>query len=226
MLKPKRKTFRKEMERDPFLDSLLSAKSFIDQNKKRYIKIFGFGITAMLVFLLYLQNQVSNQDAAESLLSKGMMYLEQGDEQNAMIHFQNLVDEYGSTSAGETAGYYIGRIHFDQSEFELAQPYFENFISDGKNRLLKGTASQVLANIYLKKGELVKAIDYQKKAVKNAFSDVESANASIRLAKLYKNNGKIEEAAKILNGLLDEHKSNFEVHQRIDEALGQTGIIN
>ena len=220
MLKPKRKTFRKEMERDPFLDSILSAKSFIDKNKKRYIKIIGLGIAAVLVFMLYSQNQVSHQDAAESTLSKGMMYLDHGDEQNAMIHLQEVVDEFSSTSAGKTAGYYIGKIHYDRENYNLAQPYFENYVSNGDNILLIGAASQAMVNIFLSNGNIEDAIRYQKRAIDKANSKVEGAFASIRLAEIYINDNNPLEGEAILNNLLTDYEGNFEVRQKIDQVFG------
>ncbi len=220
MLKPKRKDFRKEIEQDPFLESVFSFKSHLENNKQKYFKIVGGIFAVVLIVVLFTRSQASNRDAAEAILSKGMIYVELGDDQNAMIHLQEVVDEYSSTSAGKTAGYYIGRIHYDREDYNLAQPYFENYVSSGDNILLIGAASQALVDIFLNSGNVEEAIRYQKRAIEEANSKVASAFASVRLAEIYANDGNHSKAESILNNLLKDYEDHFEVRQKIDQVFG------
>ena len=41
-----------------------------------------------------------------------MVYVDLGDNDNAMIYLQEVIDEYGNTDAGLNANYYLGQIYF------------------------------------------------------------------------------------------------------------------
>ena len=107
MLKPKRKITKKEIQRDPFIESIFSFKEHINQKKSIYTKAI-IGVFAVFILgYLYTNNQYSNLDAAENLMSKAMVYIDLGDNDNAMIYLQEVIDEYGNTDMGLNANYYL-----------------------------------------------------------------------------------------------------------------------
>ena len=75
MLKPKRKLLRKEIERDQFLESVFSFKSHFEIHKQLYIKITVGIFAAILIITFFTRSQASRHNAAEAILSKGMMYV-------------------------------------------------------------------------------------------------------------------------------------------------------
>ena len=158
MLKPKRKILRKEIQRDPFLDSLFSFKTHFLDYKQLYTRItIGF-IALVIVGTFILRSKASNYNSAELMLSKGMIYVEQGDNQNAIIHLQEVVDEFANTIHGENASYYLGKIHYDRGDYDLALPYFEEYANEGENILLLGASFQALVEIFKSKSNLEDAI--------------------------------------------------------------------
>ena len=50
MLKPQRKITRKEIKRDPFLETIDKIEYNFEQNKKTYLKI-ALGIIAVIIFV-------------------------------------------------------------------------------------------------------------------------------------------------------------------------------
>ena len=71
MLKPKRKILRKEIQRDPFLESLFSFKTHFLDYKQLYTRItIGF-IFLVIVGTFIIRSKASNYNSAELLLSKG-----------------------------------------------------------------------------------------------------------------------------------------------------------
>ena len=221
MLKPKREILRKEIKKDPFLEGVFSAKTHFETNKQRYYKIVASVAVIFLIATIFIRSQNTNREVAESILSKGMHYVEKGDHQNAMIYFQEAVDEYGSTHAGHIAGYYIGRIHYDRGDYNLAQPHLESYVSEGNNILLIGAACQALVNVHMTNGNIKEAISYQKRAIDNAASKIESAFASVKLAELYINEGNLSDSELQLNSLLKDHQDHFELQQKVNELYGQ-----
>ena len=125
MLKPKRKITRKEIEKDPFLEGIFSLKQHLENKKQQYLKIGGAVIAVILIVFFVNRNSVTNQDEADYGVGIGMVYLNKGDYQNAIMQFQQIVDEYSNTDAGYNATFYIGKIHFDRGNCDLALPHFE-----------------------------------------------------------------------------------------------------
>ena len=144
MLKPKRKITSKELKKDAFLESIYSIKQHFDEKKPQYLKI---GLSVGVVFLigfLYNSNSVTNENDADYGLSIGMVYLNQGDYQNAIMQFQQIVDEYSNTNSGYDASFHIGKIHFERGNYDLALPHFERYASGSKNNFILIIPSKLL----------------------------------------------------------------------------------
>ena len=220
MLKPKRKITSKELKKDPFLESIYSIKQHFDEKKPQYLKI---GLSVVVVFLvgfLYNSNSVTNENEADYGLSIGMVYLNQGDYQNAIMQFQQIVDEYSSTNSGYDASFHIGKIHFERGNYDLALPHFERYASGSKNNFILSSAYESLSAIYEDKNNLDDAISYQKKSINKSISELGNAYSKLRLAKLYILNNDKEKAIKVMDEVIENHKDNFEIKKEYDFLYG------
>ena len=223
MLKPKRKILKKEIKRDPFLESIFSIKTHFTEKKQYYTRII---LTVLAVFIMgsfYLKSQDTNRESAENILSKAMVFLALNDEDNAMIHLQEVIDEFGSTVAGRNASFYLGRIYLDKGEYDLALPYFEKYAAKGRNPILTGSVYQAMVNIYRSKQDLSNAIKFQKMCIKHSNSKEEKAWASLALADLSLANGDKVTASELVKRILADFKNNNGIKQRADEITGRIG---
>ena len=223
MLKPKRKISKKEIKRDPFLESIFSIKTHFTDKKQRYTRIILAVLAVFIIGSFYLKSQDTNMDSAENILSKAMVFLALNDEDNAMIHLQEVIDEYGSTVAGRNASFYLGRIYLDKGEYDLALPYFEKYASNGRNPILTGSVYQAIVNIYRSKQDLSNAIKFQKMCIKHSNSKEEKAWASLTLADLSLANGDKVTASELVKRILADFKNNNGIKQRADEITGRIG---
>jgi tetratricopeptide (TPR) repeat protein len=223
MLKPKRKISKKEIKRDPFLESIFSIKTHFTDKKQRYTRIILAVLAVFIIGSFYLKSQDTNMDSAENILSKAMVFLALNDEDNAMIHLQEVIDEYGSTVAGRNASFYLGRIYLDKGEYDLALPYFEKYASNGRNPILTGSVYQAIVNIYRSKQDLSNAIKFQKMCIKHSNSKEEKAWASLTLADLSLANGDKVTASELVKSILADFKNNNGIKQRADEITGRIG---
>jgi len=223
MLKPKRKISKKEIKRDPFLESIFSIKTHFTDKKQRYTRIILAVLAVSIIGFFYLKSQDTNMDSAENILSKAMVFLALNDEDNAMIHLQEVIDEYGSTVAGRNASFYLGRIYLDKGEYDLALPYFEKYASNGRNPILTGSVYQAIVNIYRSKQDLSNAIKFQKMCIKHSNSKEEKAWASLTLADLSLANGDKVTASELVKSILADFKNNNGIKQRADEITGRIG---
>ncbi|MEA1882854.1 MAG: hypothetical protein U9N31_10715 [Candidatus Marinimicrobia bacterium] len=221
MLKPKRKITKKEIKHDPFLESIFSFKEHLNEKKQLYTRsVIGF-LAVILLVLFYTNNQSVNREAAENIFSKAMVYIGLDDNENAMIHLREVIDEYGSTSAGKDASYYLGRIYFDKNEYEMALPHFERYANKGNNPLFYGSTYQALVEIYKSNNDITKAIKYQRMSRENANSKEEGAWAALGLAELSLAIGNKQDALKLVNDVLADFEDNFELKQKADEVMGK-----
>ena len=223
MLKPKRKITSKELKKDPFLDSIYSIKQRFDEKKPQYLKIALSVVVLFLIGFLYNSNSVTNENEADYGLSIGMVYLNQGDYQNAIMQFQQIVDEYSNTNSGYDASFHIGKIHFERGDYDLALPHFERYVSGSNNNFILSSAYESLSAIYEDKNNLDDAISYQKKSINKSISQLGNAYSKLRLAKLYIINNDKEKAIKVMDEVIENHKDNFEIKKEYDFLYGLMG---
>jgi len=221
MLKPKRKILRKEIQRDPFLESIFSLREHLVEKKQIYTRGAIVLVGIVLLGYLYTNNHSSNRKVAENVMSKVMVFVDLGDNDNAKIHLQELVDEYGSTNSGKNASFYLGRIHFDNGEYDLALPHLERFAKKGENVLLTGSTYEALVNIYQSNDDLTNAIRYQRMALVNANSQEEEAWASLKLANLLIANHDSRGAMKLVETILKNFDQNQTLKQKANEIMGK-----
>ena len=220
MLKPKRKITRKEIQKDPFLESIFSFKEHFENKKQLYIKIILSIVAVSILGFLYNSNSVTNENEADYGLSIGMIYHNQGDYQNAIMQFQQIVDEYSNTNAGYDASYYIGKIHFERGNYDLALPHFERYVSGSNNNFILSSAYESLSFIYEDKNNFDDAISYQKKSINKSISELGSAYSKLRLAKLHILNNDKDRAIKVMDEVIDNHKDNFDIKKEYDYLYG------
>ena len=221
MLKPKRKILSQEIEHDPFLDTLLSIRQHFQNHKRLYFKSIGAFIVSLVIVILFIRSNNSNNDSAQYVLSKGMVYLQQQDELNAMIFLQEANENFSGTKASIDAGYYLGKIYFDRGDYRLSETLFKEYLDDGSNILLLRSSFKALVDINLSKNELQTALRYQNLYIKNISFKSDIAYAKIELAKLQYINNEKEVAKSTINSIIDDYSDDFEIIQAADKAYGE-----
>lgn len=83
-----------------------------------------------------------------------------GDEN--MMGLLNIIDNYGSTDAGEVANAYAGLCYKNLGKYEEAVKFLKKFDKDDK--MLTPTVKGAIGDCYLEMGDEAKAIDFYKKA--------------------------------------------------------------
>ncbi len=220
MLKPKKKLTRKEIKRDPFLETIFKIRKNLSENRKFYTRIVAVVVGIFIVGTLFIRNANARKEEANAALGKAMVYIDLGDDDNSKLYLQNVIDEYPGTPAGNNARYYLAKVYFDRGDYKAAKPLMETFVDKTGNALLVGSAYQVLANIYQSDGDMDMAIKYQRKALKNSNSSEEAAWASLVLAKLEILQGEAEDARKRVADVLEQWDENFDLKQYAEFVEG------
>ena len=138
--------------------ALSKSEQFIEDNKKRLTYIVGFIVIVVLIYIGYNKLYVApmEQEAnsqmffAEAYFEKDSFRLAlEGDGQN--LGFLDIIDEYGSSSAGNLASYYAGICYLQMGDFESAIDYLEDFSSN--DLLVSSMAKGATGDAYLELGE-------------------------------------------------------------------------
>lgn len=221
MLKPKKKITEKEIQIDPFLESVDNAQAHFKNNKTLYSQI-GAGILVVIVGITVLTNK-NKEHTAEGLtsLSKALVALDQEDLTNAKFQLETVLNEYSGTLPATESDFFLGKIYFDEGDFIKAAKHLNNFNSKGEKNLLLAASARMLANIEVENGNVSNAIKIIKKAINNTSLVNQKNSLILDEAGLLITNGSIDDARKIIEKILSVKDLPNSQKQLAEELLGK-----
>ena len=144
-LKPKKNIAKKEIQRDPFLESVDKAQAHLEDNKKKYTNI-ALALLALLVGYNILSNrQTSTSAKASAELGIALTSLDKGDTTTAEFQLETIYNDYSGTQSAVNAGYFAGKINYDKNNYDLAKPQIANYIKNSKDKFMFAPATLILS---------------------------------------------------------------------------------
>ena len=129
--------------------------------------------------------------------------------------FLKIIDEYGSTKAGNLAGYYAGVANLHLGNYNEAVEYLKGFSAD--EEMVAATATGALGDAYAELGENDKAIAQYKSAA--AFDNTLTAPTYLmKLGVMYEAKGDFKAAAEAYQTIKDKYAASAEARQ-VDKYL-------
>jgi tetratricopeptide (TPR) repeat protein len=170
MLKPKKKITKKKIKEDKLVSAYFEATSWYEQNKKLLGRIFTGLVIVAIAAVVIRNNMVKNNEQATTELAKIMKYYDQGNYEAAIngIPQENIrgllavVNDYGSTHAGEFAKFYLANSYFAVGNYDQALAYYLDVSLD--DDLLQASAYAGAAACYEAKGDRANAASYFERA--------------------------------------------------------------
>ena len=218
MLKPKKKITKKEIKRDPFLETVDKIEYSIEKNKNTYINVVIAVIVIFIAGNFFLKNQKDKENSAKSALGLALVAFDNGDYENAKFQFESILSDYYNSESANVANYYLGKIAFENKDFANSMVYLDRFFNSGKLDILIPGTVKMLSNIELKNNNKEKAISYIDKGINNS----KSVNTKIDL-NLYKALVLIkEENKKLALNVLEILKNDYDLsvnQKRLYEEL-------
>jgi len=220
MLKPKRKITRKEIKRDPFLETIDKIEYNFEQNKKIYLNI-AIGVIGGIFLINILLNKQEQKDIdSSSALGVALVAFDNADYDNAKFQFENIVSDYSGTNSSNVANYYLGKIYFDEKDLNKSEEYLNKYLNDAEPNVLVPGAIKILSNIALYNSEYDNALKLLDKGIRlnlnaNIINDFKLLKVSILKAQ-----GKLEIALNILNNILSDESLPSHIKQRSEELMG------
>jgi predicted negative regulator of RcsB-dependent stress response len=220
MLKPKRKITRKEIKKDPFLESIDKLENNFEQNKKTYLNI-GIGLIASVLVINILLNKQSQKNIdSNSDLGMALVAFDNEDYDNAKFQFETIVSEYSGTNSSNVANYYLGKISFENDDLNKSKTYLNAYLKDPEPDILIPGAIKMLSNIALKSSEYDKAIKLLDRGIRlDLNSDIINDFKLLKVS-ILKDQGKPEIAQNILDEILKEEKLPNHLKRLSEELIG------
>jgi len=229
MLKPKKKISKKEIKEDKLVTTYFEATTWYETNKKIVNGVLVGVVILAVVIVAYMNNVNSNNQKANTELGKVMSYYDQGkfdvaisgNLQENIRGLQSIVDDYGSTKAGELAKFYLANAYFSQSDYDKALKYFLDV--SVKDDLISASAVAGAGACYEAKNDYEKAASAYEKAAFKSTKDVNAAENMFHAARNYLSAGKKEKAAELFKKVKKEFPTSI-VAREIDRWIAQASV--
>ena len=220
MLKPQRKITRKEIKRDPFLETIDKLEYSFEQNKKTYLNIV-LGIIAVIIFVNVLLNKQGQKDIdSNSALGIALVAFDNEDYENAKFQFETILSDFSGTNSSNIANYYLGKISFENNELIKAESYLNEYLNNSEPDILIPGAIKILSNIALINNEFDKAIKSLDRGLRLGLDNNISNEFKLLKVSILIEQDKVEIAQNILNEILLEKKLPIHLKQRSEELIG------
>ena len=220
MLKPQRKITRKEIKRDPFLETIDKIEYNFEQNKKTYLNI-ALGLIAVIISVNVLLNKQGQKDIdSNSALGIALVAFDNQDYENAKFQFETIVSDFSGTNSSNIANYYLGKISFENNELIKAESYLNEYLNNSEPDILIPGTIKILSNIALKNNEFDKAIKLLDRGLRLGLDNNISNEFKLLKVSILIEQDKVEIAQYILNEILLEKKLPIHLKQRSEELIG------
>lgn len=159
--------------------ALSKSEQFIESNQKIITYVIGALIVVVLLFFGY-KKYVANpkEKVANEAISQAELYFEQDSLDLALMGdgesfgFLDIIDDYGSTKAGNLAKYYAGIVYLNKGEYDNAIEYLKKF--KGDDILVSAMALGAIGDAYMQKDDISKAVGYYNQAAAKNSNEVTS----------------------------------------------------
>jgi predicted negative regulator of RcsB-dependent stress response len=221
MLKPKKNITQKEIQRDPFLETVDQAQAHFEDNKSFYAKIITVALVALLgFFILNKKNSEHNINASVSL-GQALVALEQSDLSNAKFQLETVIDDYSGTPSSINANYFLGKIYFDEGDYPKSKKLISTFYKKSSNDMMLTASAQLLAEIEVQNSNNPGAIEILKKAIRSTALESQKNALSLSQAKIFISIGDDKKALANIDLLLASSTISSAQKQAAEELLGK-----
>jgi tetratricopeptide (TPR) repeat protein len=211
MLKPKKKITKKELKQDTLVTTYMQLTSFYEKYKRQ----ISIGLTVLAVVVgavfIYLSNRAKNNELAAIKLADIQPFCDNGQYQMAidgaadrnLVGLKQIVDDYGSTPAGDMARFYLANAYYQLGKYTEALEAFKG--CSPSDDLLKASRYAGIADCYEALGKYSDAAENFERA---AGKDVTDNAISEHLNDAARNYGLAGEKSRAVD-LLKRIKKNY-----------------
>lgn len=185
----------------------LSGKIFqyISHQKKPIAIIFTTFVIILLITLGFNIHLNKMELKAQNLLYQAIEVYNHENDNESLVKFKNIIDQFSHSQAADFASVYIGNYYYKIKDYDQSIIYFNNAL-DGNIGIhyINNSLLNSLAYCYLEKGNYEKAIDFFNKIIKkDGFYLTEEIY--INLGRCYENLNNNDKATEVYQKLIDRY---------------------
>tara|TARA_B100000586_G_C19944465_1_gene356947 strand:+ start:60 stop:734 length:675 start_codon:yes stop_codon:yes gene_type:complete len=221
MLKPKKTITKKEIQRDPFLESINKTQVHLQEKRSDYMKIALGLIVVLIGYNIISENKSQSNIDASAALGQAMVALDRGDLENTQFQLETVISEFSGSESAEIAGYHLGKMKYESGDKNGAEIYLSQFLRDQPVDVMVSSAALMLADISLKGGNTQEAISFLDIGIKKSTDSHTRRIIKLEKAKLILSQGDFERARTITDGVLSNKDVTVIEKQVAEELLGR-----
>ena len=167
MLKPKKAITKKEIQKDPLLETIDQFQAKVEKNKRFYTNIVLGLIAVVLIFTFLVRNNRINNKEADTALGIALISLDKDDYTTASFQLENVINDFESTTSANLASFYLAKIKYNNGEMDLAEKHIETYLESKSKDIFHEPSSKLLADIHFKRNDLKSAINILDESLKH-----------------------------------------------------------
>ncbi len=202
MLKPKKKLTRRQLKRDPLLDTLANTRQIMEQNRQKIMRWGGGLLVALLLLWGWRYSAAQSEAEAMAAATKALDAYFAGVNANVIAELENVVTNYGDKEGAQDALFYLAQTRIDSGQYDEATQLLERLRDDTDDPDLKCAALLKLAYLKELNKDFAAAGDLYLEAAKVTHPEMR-LRAALWAALDYHRAGRLAEACEQLRKILD-----------------------
>lgn len=196
-------------------EALSKSEQFIVNNQKTLIGVVAIVVVIVLGYFgvnkYYLEPK---EKEAQTQMFMAESYFEADSLNKALygdgnnLGFMDIIDEFGSTDAGNLARYYAGVSLLRQGEYEEAANQLKKFSAD--DHIISAMAMGALGDVYMEMGKQSEAASQYEKAASHNSNELTTPMYLLKAGQTYELMGDYSKALKIFKEINEEYPSTTE----------------
>lgn len=151
------KVLQSKMKEDPLVEALSKLKDFLKQYTQIIIAVVILVVFAVVGVTLYRGYLVRQEVEASRILLRAETAMNNGNMEQAQTSIDDLLKNYSSTTAAETARFMKAQMNYSTGNYDLAIQQYQDLLRKYKGNL-QNEVKFSLANAYQSKGEIPEAL--------------------------------------------------------------------
>ena len=199
-----------------FKELFTRTEEYIEENQKVVLTIVGVIVIIVLGYFVGYKKfyQGPREIEAQSQIFNAEAYFEKDSLRQALNGdgnnqgFVEIIDNYGSTKAGNLAHYYAGMCYLKMGQFQNAIDQLEKFSSE--DQIVKTLAIGAIGDAYLELKQIDKAIEYYTKASERKKNNFTTPVFLMKLGNTYEDNNQLDKALEVYTKIKKEYPKTYE----------------
>ena len=218
MLKPKRKITKKEIKKDPLLETVYKGQKLFEE-KRNFISIAAVILLSVFATVFLVQSIKKNkEDEANKIMSTAMSLYQNDNFSEALLSFDNLISDFENTIDGKKALFYSAKIHMNAGRSIEARKFAQDYLETGNSSAHTLGSFLILAEINEIAGEFFDAATNYLKASKISNSDIVTNRILIKALSCFILDQDFDQASKIISELDNRISSNHPLNKDYTRA--------